>query len=174
MMTDKELSRLKRGELLEMLLEQSKEVEKLKKSLAQAQEQLKERAICIEEVGSIAEASLQLNGVFTAAQEASEQYLDNIKMIEKKKETEMKDVKIQAKQLLENTKVECLQLKNQMEAQCQQKEIETEQKCAAMIAKAKRDSEEKWDKISRYLEEFYDAHKGLRELITFTGDIQRD
>ncbi len=78
-MTDKELKKLKRAELLEMLIEQSKEVASLKKQLQEANEKLEDRQIIIESSGSIAEAALRLNGVFEAAQNAAEQYLENIK-----------------------------------------------------------------------------------------------
>lgn len=80
-MTDKELKKLSRYELLEMLLEQSKEVERLKEELEKANALLEERQILIHNAGSIAEASLKLNGVFEAAQKAADQYLENIKQI---------------------------------------------------------------------------------------------
>ena len=78
-MTDKELRKLRRGELLEMLLEQTKENERLKKQLADLKAQLENREIILKRSGSIAEAALKLNGVFEAAQKAADQYLENIK-----------------------------------------------------------------------------------------------
>lgn len=78
-MTDKELKKLSRAKLLEMLIAQSKEVDSLKAQLKEANEKLEDRQIRIENSGSIAEAALQLNGLFEAAQNAAEQYLENIK-----------------------------------------------------------------------------------------------
>ena len=40
----------------------------------------------IDDAGSIAEAALQVNGVFEAAQKACEQYIDNIKNLSKRQE----------------------------------------------------------------------------------------
>lgn len=80
-MTDKELHRLKRSELLELMLEQSREIEMLKKKLKRAEAKLQSREIMIEEAGSIAEAALKLNGVFQAAERAAEQYLENIRRL---------------------------------------------------------------------------------------------
>ncbi|MCI9274458.1 MAG: DNA repair protein [Clostridiales bacterium] len=80
-MTDKELRKLKRGELLEMLLEQSREMQKLKAELEKATGLLEERRLIIDSAGSIAEASLKLNGVFEAAQKAADQYLENVKRL---------------------------------------------------------------------------------------------
>ena len=56
-MTGKELRKLGRPQLLELLVAQAKETEELKKRLAKAEEQLAKRRIAIDEAGSIAEAS---------------------------------------------------------------------------------------------------------------------
>lgn len=77
-MTDKELKRLSRGELLEMLIAQVKENHALRKQLDQAQAQLRDRSIILERAGSIAEAALALNGVFEAAEAAAAQYIESI------------------------------------------------------------------------------------------------
>lgn len=79
-MTDKELRKLSRAELLEMLLEQTKRIEALKAELELKNKELENRRIMIEKAGSIAEASLRLNEVFEAAQKAADQYLYNIKL----------------------------------------------------------------------------------------------
>ena len=78
-MTNKELKKLTRAELLEMLLIQSREKQKLEEELAEARKELSEKEIRIAESGSIAEAALKLSGVFEAAQRAADQYLENIK-----------------------------------------------------------------------------------------------
>ena len=77
-MTDRELRKLSRAELLELLLEESRENERLRAQLQEMNEKLADRAIRIERAGSIAEAALQLNGVFQAAEEAAAQYLENV------------------------------------------------------------------------------------------------
>lgn len=70
-MTDKELRRLSRAELLELLLEANRENERLRSKLQKTKELLDARTIEIENAGSIAEAALALNGVFQAAQQAA-------------------------------------------------------------------------------------------------------
>lgn len=80
-MTDKELRRMGRGALLELLVEQMEENERLKEQLRQAQEELQERRIHLETAGSLAEAALMLNGVFQAADQAARQYLENVKIM---------------------------------------------------------------------------------------------
>jgi hypothetical protein len=78
-MTDKELARLGRRELLELLIEQSKQMEQLQEELDETKAQLASRKVDISECGSLAEAALKLSGVFEAAEEAAAIYLQNIK-----------------------------------------------------------------------------------------------
>lgn len=80
-MTDKALRKLSRRELMEMLLEQSREVERLRAELEAAEQKLKNRQLALREAGSIAEASLRLNQVFESAQKAADQYLMNVKRL---------------------------------------------------------------------------------------------
>ncbi len=83
-MTDKEVRRLSRSELLEMLIAQMQENEKLKQSLEEANAALSNRRIVLEQAGTMAEAALRLNRVFEAADEAARQYLENIYCISEK------------------------------------------------------------------------------------------
>ena len=78
-MTDKELHRLSRKELLEMLLAQIQENEKLKEELRRAQRQLSDRRLLQENAGSMAEAAMRLNAVFEAADRAAQQYLETVR-----------------------------------------------------------------------------------------------
>ena len=82
-MTDKELKRLSRTELLELLLEQVEENEALRAEISDLKEQLADRVIKLEKAGSIAEAALRLNGVFEAAEAAAKQYIESLKELEK-------------------------------------------------------------------------------------------
>lgn len=78
-MTAKELKRLRRSDLLEMLLTLRKENEQLRQQLECAQKQLENKKIEIDNSGSLAEAALRLNGIFEAAHAACEQYTENIR-----------------------------------------------------------------------------------------------
>lgn len=75
-MKNNELKRLRRGELLELLVEQGRQMEQLEQELEQAKAELARRDIAIQESGSMAEAALKLNGVFEAADAAARQYLE--------------------------------------------------------------------------------------------------
>lgn len=78
-MTKKELKRMTRGDLLEMLIAQMEENESLRSRLEKAEKELENRHINIGKAGSIAEAALLLNGVFEAAEAAAAQYLDSVR-----------------------------------------------------------------------------------------------
>lgn len=85
-MTDKELRRLSRSELLEMLIAQMEENEKLRSALNKARSELKDRRITLSRAGSIAEAALRLNNVFEAADEAARQYLENVRRMKEEED----------------------------------------------------------------------------------------
>ena len=87
-MTEKELRRLSRTDLLEMLLEQSKEVQRLQQELEETKQKLEDRRLMEKEARSIAEAALRINKVFEAAQQAADQYLENIRQHADRRENE--------------------------------------------------------------------------------------
>ena len=78
-MTEKDLRKLNRYQLLELLIVQTERAEKLQVKLEDAEEKLKDRELKMTSLGSMAEASLQLSGVFQAAQAAADQYIDAAK-----------------------------------------------------------------------------------------------
>lgn len=80
-MADQRLKHMKRAKLLELLIAQMEENEVLRTQLAEANRQLQSREITIQHAGSIAEAVLPLNGVFRAAEQAAQQYLENIQAL---------------------------------------------------------------------------------------------
>lgn len=75
-----ELKKLRRIDLLEMLLELRRENDFLRTRVTELEDSLKSKTIQINNSGSIAEASLMLNGVFEAAQAACDQYKQNVRM----------------------------------------------------------------------------------------------
>ena len=90
-MTEKEFRKLSRLELLEILTEQSRRIEELSQKLEETEKKLQSRKLQIAKAGSIAEASLQLNRVFEAAQAAADQYLENVRYINENRREENKE-----------------------------------------------------------------------------------
>ncbi len=85
-MTDKELKKISRAELLELLIEQMEKNKQLQQELDEAQKMLNDRQIVLQKAGSIAEAALSLNKVFEAADAAAKQYVQSVcQLVDKKK-----------------------------------------------------------------------------------------
>ena len=169
-MTDEELRKLKRADLLELLVAQGKENEALQEKLRQAEAALWDRQIQLDEAGNIAEAALRLSGVFEAAQKASDQYLESIR--KKHEETESRCTQLEetsrarAEQLEQESKAQAERLVAEAEEKARTLTAETEAKCRAMVAQAEAETREFWDMVSQRLEHFYAEHAGLRELLS--------
>lgn len=78
-MKEKDLKKLNRYQLLELLIVQTERADKLSALLEDAEKRLVEQELRLSSLGSIAEASLELNGVFKAAQDAADQYVNAAK-----------------------------------------------------------------------------------------------
>ena len=109
MVMEKDLKRLNRAELLELLLEQTREVERLNAALAEAEKKLAERELKIEKAGTLAEAAILINGVTEAYEAAAAQYLENIKRMQEETaarcEEIIQDAYRKAKQINHNTEL---------------------------------------------------------------------
>lgn len=141
-MTDKELRKLGRKELLEMLLEQSREVVQLQQELEEARRQLEDRRILLEDSGSIAEAALKLNRVFEAAQEAANQFLESSgakrEVTAQALAEEPTDTQLQAQEILANARQESQQLIEKTRQECAEMLAKTEEECRHMQYEALR------------------------------------
>lgn len=103
-MKEKNLRRLSRGELLELLLVQTQEAERLQQRLQEAEALLAERHLKLHNAGDLAQAVLAVNNVMEAAQQAAQQYLDNIVAMEA-------ETKAKCQQMLSDAKKEAAQIR---------------------------------------------------------------
>ena len=143
-MTERELRRLSRTDLLELLLAQRRENEQLRCILDQTQAQLADKNIKINNAGSIAEASLQLSGVFAAAQDSCQYYMDNIRLLSER----------------------------QSEV-CQQMEQETKEKCDRMVAEAEQKAQQCWENCSIKIKQLVDSFDGLQQAMDMYTAFQK-
>ncbi len=90
-MTDKEFKKMKKEQLLGIMLEQAKRIEQLEEELKKKDEELNSRTIMLEEAGTIAEASLRINKVLQTVQQAADQYLENVMLLNKRAEEKAKN-----------------------------------------------------------------------------------
>ena len=89
-MDSKDLKRLRRRDLLEILLEQTKRIEELELELENTKEKLNNKKVLLRDVGSLAEASLKLSDIFKAADEAIAIQMQNIEEMAKIEEKKLK------------------------------------------------------------------------------------
>ena len=78
-MNEKDLKKLNRLQLLELLIIQTEENEMLKKQIEELKVKRSEEVKKITTLGSVAEAGLLISGVFGAAQEAADLYIEAAK-----------------------------------------------------------------------------------------------
>lgn len=143
-MTERELRRLSRADLLELLVAQRRENEQLRCILDQTQAQLADRTVQINNAGSIAEASLQLSGIFNAAQDSCQYYLENIKLLSERQ--------------------------GQI---CQQMEQETQEKCDRMVAEAEMKAQQCWENCSVKIKQLVDSFEGLQQIIELYNGLHK-
>lgn len=133
-MTERELQKLNRADLLEMMTSLAEESEVLRKNIDLLNNKINTRTIMINEAGSIAEAALKINGVFDAAQDAANQYLENVKLMNEGAQKRADD-------LIADAQI----------------------RCAEMEADARKNVEQNMDIIYEWLSKSYDeVHQGLK------------
>jgi F0F1-type ATP synthase membrane subunit b/b' len=150
-MTDKDLRRLSKTDLLALLRDQEKELQDAQAQIADLNARLQDRSTHLAACGSIAEASLQLNRVFQAAQAAADQYLAEVKQ---KRDTADAD----AQQILEDARQKAA-------AQLQAADAAARQRAAQAHA----ESAAYWTALEAKLSAFYESHLGLEELLKASG-----
>ena len=77
-MISKELRRLSRRELVDIIYQMKKNEQQLQEEIDSLQAALEDKRLRISNAGSIAEAAVSISNVFTAAQETADRYLHEI------------------------------------------------------------------------------------------------
>lgn len=142
-MTSKELRRLNRRDLLELLILKQQENEELQTRVADLERERDERLINIEKAGSLAEAALVLNGIFADADKTAVQYMEKIQLCSEEREKVYDRIILAAKQrareIVSDAENEKAKKMEETDAYCQQ--------------------------FSQLLEQFYQHYESLKELL---------
>jgi hypothetical protein len=77
-MVSKELRKLNRRELIDIIYQMKKNEQQMQAQIAALQVELEDKRLRLAQAGSIAEAALAVTNVFSAAQEAADAYLRQI------------------------------------------------------------------------------------------------
>ena len=109
-MTDKEVKRLSRSQLIEIIYQLQTREEELTDKNRRLEEELRSKRIRMENAGNIAEAALELNDVFRSAQNAAAQYLSEIQIVRETAEKERQQIILaaqeEARQIIQKAKDE--------------------------------------------------------------------
>ena len=107
-MTDKEFKRLSRAQLIEIIYQLQLQIDKLNEEKQALENELEDKRLRLQSVGNIAEAALEINDCFRSAQNAAEQYLNEIKAIREETDTErqriLKEAKAEAEAIIAGAK----------------------------------------------------------------------
>lgn len=164
-MNEKAMKKLGRSELLQLLIEYTQENEEMREKmdamsaeLDSVKNQLKVRTIAIENAGSLAEAMVQINGMFDAAQKTADQYLENIERMQAEQEAT-------CAQRLRETNRKCIELEKEAEARCLALEAEAQRRCEELLAASERDAGRNWHELSERLDRISRENEELRSLL---------
>lgn len=133
-MTEQELKKLSRSDLLQLVLDQDKAMDLLRERIASMERAQREKSYNVKRFGSIAESALQVSGIFEAAQRAADQYLQEAEAAQASALRQ----KAEAEKLLSDTK-----------ELCQRLETQTREKCDEMTTQAEAAAKEYWLTLER-------------------------
>ncbi len=168
-MTDKELKRLNRSELLQLLLEQTQENEQLREEMNTLQAQLDQHRITCEASGTLAEAALAINRVFEAADQAAQKYVQEVQ--ERVADRELKahsiisEAQTQADVILAEAEEKARKAREEADACLKQARAEAD----ACLAKAKAETEEYWKRVNEQIQTLLKGHETLTALLKSAG-----
>ena len=95
-MTDKEFKRLSRPQLIDIIYQLQLQIDTLTEQNQELEKELADRRLRLNNAGNIADAALEINNCFRSAQDAAEQYLNEIKALREETEAERQKIILQA------------------------------------------------------------------------------
>lgn len=87
-MTDKEFKKLSRAQLIDIIYQFQLQMDKLTEQKQELERELADKRLRLHNAGNIAEAALEINNCLRNAQNAAEQYLNEIKTIREETEAQ--------------------------------------------------------------------------------------
>ena len=105
-MLNKELSKLSRRELMDIIYQMKKNEQQMQEELASLRESLEEKRIRLSEAGSVAEAAVSVSNVFSSAQMSADLYLQEVARMREDTEKECERMVAEAEQTVAKTLAE--------------------------------------------------------------------
>lgn len=95
-MTDKEFKRLSRAQLIDIIYQFQLQIDTLTEKNQELERELADKRLRLDNAGNIADAALEINDCFRSAQNAAEQYLNEIKTIREETEAQRQKILLEA------------------------------------------------------------------------------
>ena len=96
-MTDKEFKQLSRSQLIEIIYQLQLQIEDLIAQNQSLEKALADKRLRIQNAGNLAQAALEINDCFRSAQNAAEQYLNEIKAMQEDTKADCERILAQAR-----------------------------------------------------------------------------
>ena len=96
-MTDKEFKRLSRAQLIDIIYQFQLQIDTLTEKNQDLEQELADKRLRLSNAGNIADAALEINNCFRSAQNAAEQYLNEIIAIREETEAERQRILAEAR-----------------------------------------------------------------------------
>lgn len=103
-MTDKEFKRLSRAQLIDIIYQLQLQIDELTEKNQGLEKALEDKRIRIKNAGNIAHAALEINDCFHNAQNAAEQYLNEIKEMHAETQKTLDDARTDAASIISAAK----------------------------------------------------------------------
>ena len=154
-MTDKEFKRLSRAQLIDIIYQLQVQIDELNGKKQELERELADKRLRLRNAGNIADAALEMNNCFRDAQNAAEQYLNEIKAIREETETVRQ-------RILAEAKAEAAACIAEAKAEATARLAEAKAEAAACIAEAKNKNEDFDSEIEMLLKEYEQNHSDNR------------
>lgn len=115
-MANKDLKKLNRRQLLELLLLQTERADQLQQQLDEARAKLEERYVAILDSGTIADAALKLSGIFEAAQKTADIYLESIRRQAESESRQEAEAVAKAQAMIKTAERRCAEMERDADA----------------------------------------------------------
>lgn len=135
-MTEREIKKLNRQDLLIILAEQKERADSLEAQLQEANEKLEKRHLMQEECGSMAEEALKFHDVFRAVDEAAAQFMENMRLRKESQEAA-------CQQLEEESREKSDRLLNDARQESERIVADAQTQSSKLVAQAQADAQER-------------------------------
>ncbi len=150
-MAEKELRKMSRSELIEIIYALQQNEKQVEEERDELRRQLENRVIALDKSGSIAEAALSLNDVFSKAQDAADQYLQSLQSDSSIITTKAEE---RAREILRQARRDAAAMMAETEKQCRERNKQNEEQINAQ-----------WDAFRNALKDLVERNPELKDLL---------